>query len=153
MFCVNIHGMVVSRLLHRCCVCTSSCYFHELLGSGYILHGPTMTSKCSHHKWTKYLSFCQRDFYCAEGSIVPKGLMHIIPYWSLGCVSIRQSKGVGGGGNCKRHPNTQVRVQLKVISDIQWVYENESVLLLGGFTLFILTWLGLGSMGLSHLDY
>ncbi|KAG4383420.1 hypothetical protein GLYMA_13G083066v4 [Glycine max] len=42
---MNIFVMVISWLLHRCCVCTSSCYCHELLGSGYVLHDPTIGAK------------------------------------------------------------------------------------------------------------
>lgn len=47
----------------------------------------------------------------------------------------------------------QVRIQLRAINDIKWVYENESVFLFDDSHFFKLTWSDLNSISLLHFDY
>jgi len=78
-----------------------------------------------------YDLLCRRVFYVEE---YLESLAKVSSVW----VSNRAERDT-----YKRHFNVQVRVQLRTINDMQCVSENESVLLLEGFTLFILTMLSL----------
>ena len=128
--------MVTSRLLHRCCVCTSFVISMNSWGRDISYTVLQWVPKCSYHKWTEYLSSPQRVFYCAEGSsagsLLPKSLV-------LECLDERG----GGEETCKRNSNAQVKVRFRTINYKVNIFKNESALLPWGSPLFILTLLGL----------